>query len=58
MVEEEDITWSELQTTLELAGIDNFIDDGLIHAEFQKLAGGKDYVKIKEIYEKMKSLKY
>ena len=45
-----------MKTTLELAGIDNFMDDSLIHTEFNNLAGGKDEVRIKEIYDKMKSL--
>ena len=41
---------------LELAGIDNFMDDGLIHGEFTKLAGGQEKVKVSEIYDKIKNL--
>ena len=58
MVENEDITWTETKTILQLAGIDNFLDDGLIHKEFTKLLDGKESIKVKDLHKLFKGMTY
>ena len=58
MVENEEITWTETKVVLMAAGIDNFLDDGLIHREFLKLLDGKESIKVKDLHKLFKGMTY
>ena len=50
MVREEVITWSELKAMLEIAGVEDCLDNGMIHLDFLNLATEYDEVNVEAIY--------